>query len=56
MELFLFYLPGVDFSHVYAHAWELGCFYSRISTRAFQRALTASVDSCVEMKSAPSVT
>ena len=31
----------------------LGCFYSHISTRTFRRALTASVDSCAEMKSAP---
>ena len=53
--IFLF-LSGVVFSHVCTHAWALGYFYSHISTRAFQRALTASVDSCVEMKSAPSVT
>ena len=33
----------------------LGCFYSHISTRTFRRALTASVDSCAEIKSAPSV-
>ena len=34
----------------------LGCFYRHISTRNFRRALTASVDSCAEIKSAPSVT
>ena len=44
-ELF-FFSPGVD---------ALGCFYSHISTRTFRRALTASLDSCVEIKSAPSV-
>ena len=35
--------------------WALGCFHSHISTRTFRRALTASVDSCAEIKSAPSV-
>ena len=30
-----------------------GCFYSHISTRTFRRALTASVDSCAEIKSTP---
>ena len=49
------FLPGVDASHVYVHAWVLGCFYSLISTQTFRRALTASVNSCVEIKSAPSV-
>ena len=50
------FLPGVDASHVYAGAWALGCFYSHISTGTFRRALTASVDSCAEIKiSAPSV-
>ena len=34
----------VDVSHVYVHAWALGCFHSLISTQTFQRALTASVD------------
>ena len=33
----------------------LGCFYSHISTGTFRRALTASLDSCAEIKSAPSV-
>ena len=51
----LFFLPGVDASHVYVRALALGCFHSRISTRTFQRALTASLDSCMEIKSAPSV-
>ena len=49
------FLPGVDVPHVYMRAWVLGCFYSHISTRNFRRALTASVDSCAEIKSAPSV-
>ena len=49
-------LPGVDASHVYLRALALGCFYSHISTRTFRRALTASPDSCAEIKSAPSVT
>ena len=52
---FFFFLPGVDASHVYVRAWALGCFYSHISTRTFWRALTASLDSCAEIKSAPSV-
>ena len=54
--LFLFYfLLGVDASHVYVRTWALGCFHSHISTQTVRRALTASVDSCVEIKSAPSV-
>ena len=51
----LFLSPGVDASHVYVHALALGCFYSHNSTWSFQRALTASSDSCVEIKSVPSV-
>ena len=54
--LFFFFLPGVDAPHVYVRAWALGCFHSLISTGTFRRALTASVDSCAEIKSAPSVT
>ena len=50
-----FFLPGVDASHVYVRALALGCVDSHISTRTFQRALTASLDSCAETKSAPSV-
>ena len=50
-----FFLPGVDASHVYVRALALGCFYSHISTRTFRMALTASLDSCTEIKSAPSV-
>ena len=49
------FLPRVDAPHVYVHAWALGRFHSPISTRTFQRALTALVDSCAEIKSAPSV-
>ena len=61
-ELFFFFLPGVDAPHVYMRAWALGCFtccsisgcfHSLIGTRNFRRALTASEDSCAEMKSAP---
>ena len=34
----------------------LGCFYSHINTRTFRRALTATVDSCAQIKSGtPSV-
>ena len=36
-------------------ALALGCFYSHISTRTVRRALTASLDSCAEIKSALSV-
>ena len=49
------FLTGVDAPHVYVRAWALDCFYSHISTRTFRRALTASVDSCAEIKSAPLV-
>ena len=42
------------FYHVYVRALALGCFYSLINTQTFRRALTASVDSCAEIKSAPS--
>ena len=41
--------------YVYVRGWALGCFYSHISTRTFRRALTALLDSCAEIKSAPSV-
>ena len=51
----LFILPGVDASHVYVRAIALGCIHSHISTETFWRALTASVDSCAEIKSASSV-
>ena len=51
----LFFLPGVDASHVYVRARALGCFHSLIITKTFRRELTASVDSCAEIKSAPSV-
>ena len=34
-------------------AWALGGFHRLISTRTFRRALTASADSCAEIKSAP---
>ena len=50
-----FFLPRVDASHVYVGALVLGCFYSHISTQTFQRALTVSLDSCMEIKSAPPV-
>ena len=41
-------------SHVHVRAWALGCFHSLIR-RTFRRVLTASLDSCAEIKSAPSV-
>ena len=34
-------------------AWALCWFHSLISTQTFQRALTASVDSCAEIKKCP---
>ena len=40
----------MDASRVYVRALALGCFYSHISTRTFRRALTASLDSCTEIK------
>ena len=49
----LFILPGVDATHVYVRARAHGCFHSLISTETFLRALTTSVDSCAEIKSAP---
>ena len=39
----LLFFTGVDVSHVYVHAWVLGCCHSLISTQTFWRALTASV-------------
>ena len=36
-------------------ALALGCFHSHVSTQNFRRALTASLDSCAEIKSAPSL-
>ena len=51
----IIFYPGVDASHVYVRAWALGCFHSLISTQTFRGVLTASVDSCAEIKSAPSV-
>ena len=49
-----FSLPRVDASRVYMGSWALGRFY-RLSTQTFRRVLTASVDSCGEIKSTPSV-
>ena len=51
IEAELFFLPGVDAYRVYVRALALGCFYSHINTRTFRRALTASLDSCAEIKS-----
>ena len=53
IETELFSWPGVDVPHVYVRAWALGCFYSHISTQTFRRALTASLDSCAEIKECP---
>ena len=55
IEMELFSVPVVDASHVYVRALALGCFYSHISTGTLRKVLTASVDSCVEINSAPSV-
>ena len=53
-NIFIFiFLPGVDVSHVYVRAWALGFFHNFISTHTFRRALTASMDSCAEIKCAP---
>ena len=54
-SFFLFFFTRVEASHVYIRALALGCFYSHISARTFRRALTASLDSCAEIKSAPSL-
>ena len=53
IETELSFLPR-DAPLVYVRALALICFYSHISTKTFRRALTASVDSCAEIKSAPS--
>ena len=53
-KLFLF-LPRVDTSHVYVGALTLCFFYSHIGPWTFWRALTVLLDSCVEIKSTPSV-
>ena len=53
--LFSSFFHRVDVSHVYVRALALGCFYNHISTQTFRRALTASLDSCAVIKSAPSV-
>ena len=45
----------MDASLVYVRALALGCFHSHISTQTFRGALTSSVDSCAEVKSAPPV-
>ena len=55
IETQLFFYPGADAPHVYVGAWTQCRFHSLISTQTFQRALTASVDSCTEMKSASSM-
>ena len=43
IETELFFLPGVDESHVYVRALALGSFYSHISTQTFRKALTLSL-------------
>ena len=45
-------MPGADAPHNYVRAWTLFCFLGLISTQTFRRALTASADSCAEIKSA----
>ena len=54
-QIKLFESRGTDTPHVYMHAWTLGCFHGLIGTQTLHRALTASVDSCVDIRSAPSV-
>ena len=54
-NFFFSFLLGKDAPHVYVRAWMLCCFHSLISTQTFRRALAAPVDSCAEIKSAPSV-
>ena len=53
---FLFFLPEVDASHVYVRAWALGCFHSLYQYPNLSEGAVrdASVDSCAEIKSAPS--
>ena len=46
------FLPAVDMPHVYMHAGRLCWLQGLISTQTFWKALTASVDSCMEIKSA----
>ena len=43
----------MDASHVYVRAWALGRFHSNIITGTFRGALTASLDSCADIKSCP---
>ena len=43
----------MDASRVYVRARALACFHNLISIQTFWRALTASVDSCAEIKGAP---
>ena len=52
---FFFFLPREDVSHCYVHALTLCHIHSLISTQTFWRVLTASVDSCAEIKSTPSI-
>ena len=56
IETELSFYPGwICLMFNYMHAWALGGFYSHTGTQTFQRALTVSVDSCAEIKSATSV-
>ena len=49
------FVPGADAPHVYVCALLLCCFHGLINTRIFRRVLTALVNSCVEIKSSPSM-
>ena len=49
---FFFLLAWAGAPNVYVRAWALCCLHSRISTQTFRRALTASGDSCAEIRSA----
>ena len=48
-------LPRAGDPHVYVHVWTPCCFHSLISTQTFWSAMTASMESCAEIKSAHSV-
>ena len=47
-----FILLRAEAPNIYVRAWMLCCFHSSISNQTFRRALTASADSCAEIKSA----
>ena len=50
-----FFSPGMDTPLIHMHASTLCCFNGLVSNHTIRRALTALVDSCVEIKSALSM-